>query len=67
MFGIWFSDKQRVAHCGLVVVVDGKWLVTVEANTGPDGAVGEQDRNGDGVRRKRRALSQVHSVRSWLP
>lgn len=69
VFGIWFSSKQRVAHCGLVERLEGQYIITVEANTGPDGSIGEADRNGDGdgIRRKRRLASQIYAVKSWLP
>jgi len=65
-FGIWFSNKGRVAHTGLIE----KWgdaVVTIEGNTGPTGSVGEADRNGDGSYRKRRLPRQIHSVRDWIP
>jgi hypothetical protein len=64
-FGIWFSNKGRVAHTGLIE----KWgeaVVTIEGNTGPTGSVGEADRNGDGSYRKRRLPRQIHSVRDWI-
>ncbi len=64
-FGIYFANKGRVAHTGLIE----KWgdaVVTIEGNTGPTGSVGEADRNGEGSFRKRRLPRQIHSVRDWI-
>jgi hypothetical protein len=64
-FGIWFANRNRVAHTGLIE----KWgesVVTIEGNTGPTGSVGEADRNGDGSYRKRRLPRQIYSVRDWI-
>lgn len=64
-FGIWFSNKGRVAHTGLIE----KWgdsVLTIEGNTGPSGSIGEADRNGDGSYRKRRLKAQIYSVRDWI-
>lgn len=64
-FGIWFANRNRIAHTGLVE----RWgdsVLTLEGNTGPTGTVGEFDRNGDGIYRKRRARGTIHSVRNWL-
>lgn len=64
-FGIWFANRGRVAHTGLV----RRWgsvVVTVEANTSPEASSGEADRNGDGIWSKRRLQRQIHSVRNWI-
>lgn len=70
-FGIYFSSKGRVAHTGFVAALKGNSIVTIEANTSPAAATGEAtgeaDRNGDGVWRKIRPLSTVHSIKRWLP
>lgn len=61
-FGIWFTKMRRLAHIGFVHTWgDGKYVTTIEGNTGPDGG-----RDGDGVYRKYRLKSQVHSVSTWL-
>lgn len=66
-FGIWFRRKGRIAHTGLVDEVRGSVMLTVEANTNSNAAVGSSaDRDGEGIRRKRRFLSQVHSTRDWV-
>lgn len=64
-FGIWFSNKGRVAHTGLIE----KWgdaVICLEGNTGPTGSIGEAERNGEGSHRKRRLKSQIYSVRNWI-
>jgi hypothetical protein len=64
-FGIYFQNKKRVAHTGLIE----KWgdaVITMEGNTGPTGVVGEADRNGEGSHKKRRLKSQIYSVRNWI-
>lgn len=66
-FGIYFREKGRIAHTGLVRGIQGRSLRTVEANTSPSAATGEADRDGDGVWSKIRPLSTIHSVRRWLP
>jgi len=61
-FGIWFSSMKRLAHIGFVHTWgEGKYVTTIEGNTGPDGG-----RDGDGVYRRYRLKSQIHSVSSWL-
>jgi hypothetical protein len=64
-FGIYFSNKGRVAHTGLIKSW-GDAVQTYEGNTGPTGVVGEADRNGDGSYVKRRLKSQIYSVRNWI-
>lgn len=66
-FGIYFASKGRVAHTGLVAGMGRNSITTIEANTSPQPATGEADRNGDGVWRKIRPLSTIHSTKRWLP
>lgn len=66
-FGIYFASKGRVAHTGLIRQWGKSVVVTVEANTSPQTATGEADRNGDGIWSKRRLRSQIYAVKSWLP
>lgn len=70
-FGIYNTDKGRIAHTGIVERVDGKFLITLEANTSATAALGSAaDREasvGGGVYRKRRPLSTVKRVKSWFP
>lgn len=57
VFGIYFQSKKRIAHVGFVDKVKGSYLVTVEANTSPDAAVGSNsDRDGHGVYARRRPV-----------
>lgn len=66
-FGIWFASKGRIAHTGLVERREGGNLITIEANTSANAAVGSAaDRDGQGVYRKRRPWRTVHSVKDWL-
>lgn len=66
-WGIYFKNKGRVAHTGLVEKWGGQVVMTIEGNTSPDASVGsEADRNGDGIWRKRRLIRQIYSVRDWI-
>ena len=75
-FGIYFPDKGRIAHTGLVAGTErdaGKWsaprgyLRTIEANTSYSAASGSAaDREGEGVHSKLRPLSTIRQVRAWL-
>lgn len=61
VFGIFFPDKKRIAHCGFVDEWNSTWVITVEGNT--DNA---SSREGDGVYRKRRLLSTIYKVANWV-
>jgi hypothetical protein len=66
-FGIWFSSKGRIAHTGLVESRNGSNLITIEANTSANAAVGSAaDRDGQGVYRKRRHWRTVHTTKDWI-
>lgn len=65
-FGIYFASKGRVAHTGLIRQWGKSVVVTVEANTSPQAATGEADRNGDGIWSKRRLTRQIYAVRNWI-
>lgn len=66
-WGIYFPSKKRVAHTGLVEKWGPTFVLTIEGNTSPDAAAGsEADRNGDGIWRKRRLVSQIYAVRNWI-
>jgi hypothetical protein len=65
-FGIYFSSKRRLAHIGFVDQwKEGPYAMCVEGNTSSANS-GEKSREGDGVYRKYRLKSQIHSVSSWL-
>lgn len=63
VFGIYFSNKGRIAHVGFI----DKWpptnsyCITVEGNTNEAGS-----REGDGVYCKRRLKSQIYKVSRWI-
>ncbi len=58
VFGIYYPEKGRIAHVGIIEDgPQGQWVYTIEGNTNPAGA-----REGQGVHRKRRSVRQVHRV-----
>src|SRR5690606_41217094 len=61
VFGIYFTSVERIAHAGFVDEWGDKYVVTVEGNTNEAGS-----REGDGVYRKRRLISSIYRVASWL-
>ncbi len=74
VFGIYYSDLKRIAHCGFVDNWDGTWCITVEANTSPDQAVTARGDpanpiragpSAEGVYRKKRLVRTIYRVASW--
>lgn len=61
MFGIYFSNKNRIAHVGFIYEWSDKYAVTIEGNTNDAGS-----REGDGVYKKRRLKRQIYAVSSWI-
>ena len=62
VFGIYFVKKKRIAHVGFIHRwSDGSGVITVEGNTNKAGS-----REGDGVYKKFRMKSQIHSVADWI-
>ncbi len=61
VFGIYFPDKNRIAHTGFIDQWDGTWLITVEGNTNVSGG-----REGDGVYRKRRPVKSIYQVARYI-
>lgn len=61
VFGIYFVDKGRIAHVGLVEKLQDDWLYSIEGNTNVSGS-----REGDGVYRKIRHLKTIRSFANWL-
>lgn len=61
IFGIFFPEKNRIAHAGFIDQWDGTWLITVEGNTNLSGS-----REGDGVYRKRRAVKTIYRVARYI-
>jgi len=62
IFGIYFADKGRIAHVGLVERQKGNWIYTIEGNTNSTGS-----REGDGVYRKLRHVKTIKAYADWLP
>jgi hypothetical protein len=62
LIGIWFANKNRLAHVGFYLEEEGDFTISVEGNTNEEGS-----REGDGVYRKRRITRTIHSISSWLP
>jgi hypothetical protein len=60
VFGIYFPDKKRIAHVGIVEQW-GESVLTIEGNTNDAGS-----REGDGVYRKRRLQRQLYAVSCWF-
>lgn len=61
VFGIWFINKGRIAHCGFIAEWGDSQIITVEGNTNQSGS-----REGDGVYRKRRWKKSLYAVADWL-
>lgn len=61
IFGIFFPEKNRIAHAGFVDQWGETWLITVEGNTNIEGS-----REGDGVYRKRRLVRSVYKVARYI-
>ncbi|SEM33160.1 CHAP domain-containing protein [bacterium A37T11] len=54
IFGLYFPELKRIGHCGFVDTCDGKWITTVEGNSG------------NAVVRKRRLVSTIDRVADWV-
>jgi len=59
--GIYFPEKGRIAHVGLVVHQMGSWVTVIEANTNVAGS-----REGDGVYKKLRNIKAIRSLADWV-
>jgi hypothetical protein len=65
VFGIWFADKNRIAHVGIIYEwkADSNYVVTIEGNTNDKYSVEEQvNRDGEGVYKKKRLKSQIYKI-----
>ena len=61
IFGLYFSEKGRIAHVGFIDQWDGTWMISVEGNTNESGS-----REGDGVYRKRRLIRSIYKVARYI-
>lgn len=60
VFGIYFPELKRIAHCGFVEKQQGNWVYTLEGNTNVAGS-----REGDGIYRKMRQLKTIYRYANW--
>ena len=61
IFGIYFPNLKRVAHCGIVESIRDDWITTIEGNTNAAGS-----REGDGVYRKLRNKKTIKYFSHWI-
>ena len=62
VFGIYFASKKRLAHIGFIESwTEGQYATCIEGNTNGAGS-----REGNGVYRKYRLKSQIHSVADYI-
>lgn len=61
VFGIYFPQKNRIAHVGFVDLWQKNWVITVEGNTNTAGSV-----DGDGVYKKRRPQRSIYQVARYI-
>ena len=60
MFGVYFPELRRIAHCGLVELVHNEKIYSIEGNTNVKGSA-----EGDGVYRRVRHLKTIKSFAEW--
>ena len=61
VFGVYFKELGRIAHCGLVNGRKGNWISTIEGNTNV-----ASSREGDGVYQKLRHWRTIKVYADWL-
>lgn len=61
LIGIYFPEKKRIAHVGIIEKTTGNWVLAIEGNTNLEGS-----REGDGVYRKRRHLRSIYQISDWI-
>lgn len=75
VFGIYYSSIRRIGHVGFVDAWGNNQCITVEGNTGPEGAMPSINdpanpiRAGpdtEGVFRKRRPIRTIYAVADWI-
>lgn len=59
--GIWYKDKQRIAHVFFIHATEGNNFVTIEGNTNGAGS-----REGNGVYRKIRPANTVYAISRYI-
>lgn len=61
VFGIYFLNKNRIAHVGFIIRLENQYILTIEGNTNEVGS-----REGDGVYSKRRNTDQIYAVSNYI-
>jgi hypothetical protein len=61
VLGIYFKKYGRIAHVGIILQVEGDWILSCEGNTNSDGS-----REGDGVYLKRRHRRTIYQIADWI-
>ncbi len=61
VYGIYFPNLGRIAHCGLLLGQKDSWLIGIEGNTHTDGS-----REGNGVYKKLRHKRNIKVYANWL-
>lgn len=61
VFGIYFKNLGRIAHCGIVEGIRGDFVLCLEGNTNVAGS-----REGDAVMRKLRHRRSIAQYADWL-
>jgi hypothetical protein len=61
VFGIYFNDLKRIAHCGFVENTQGDFVLTIEGNTNVEGS-----REGQGVYRRLRHKRTINKYANWI-
>ena len=75
LFGLYYSNLGRIGHVGFIDGHDRlgtdargqfEWIFTVEGNTSPWAAVDADNREGDGMYRKRRHVRTISKAARWI-
>jgi len=72
VFGLYFSSKGRIAHCGFIEFTDGNRVMAIHANTSLYGSVDinnvwdENIREGDGIARKWLPVDAIYIVADFI-
>lgn len=59
-FTLFYSSLRRIGHVGMVIGEDEDYLTTIEGNTNSGG-----DREGEGVFKRKRLKSTIHTINRW--
>jgi hypothetical protein len=58
--GLYYPSLGRVAHIGVIVAIEGRFVITVEGNTNWLGS-----RDGGGVQQHRRRIDTIWVISQW--